>query len=1164
MNQDPYAANPFGSPYQANPASYQGFPQAAMQFSNLFMGNGMTQGQYSTAQRGGLGNLDRRIRSDFDRRIESASKRESVYGAGSDPRINNAISYMEDLGLTDKGASQDMAIEDEFERIKNHKDAGKRGNVAFSSGGKNFLFEQKKGQYRETDDDGEFINSESEDEQIFRSRQRKNQRRRINAGNFVNTTEVGQKMFGQNFGDSGALHDAAGALTDELMTSGNGPTFGNLNDEAKSRGALTRDMTNALMEGMQLKDKDGKSTGRFDTNSFGSSEGASSIIKAFARGGALDFSDSMKEMTNAAGQVSTTIDPEALKQMILPKVKAMTDTLGTLAEIYQEADPDKLMRIAAEVTGLNPNDPRNADLVNSQVANMSEVAQQFNTKPAEYMSNVVGVAQELSRGGFSQFQSGQMAQDIMLSSYAESQTQRAFSDVESGGYAQMTPEEIAKRQTALANGILNDNSQAFKQFAGASELRQLVRQGNSPFDEGEEGQQLQKEMMDMLKNGPGSEEEMNDLSNRIQQATGMDIEEIGRDAKASMQRTNSNPQDFIKGIMQSRNETLIEGVMDQYNFSGLRGKGDLKVDEEGNPVYEEVGDDQTQKMRAQIKDADEQDEKSAVKRLQTKLVEDGKLGQDGEGNLVFSDDETEKAYKEAIDDFKSENLRLDDDGNFRDNAVGNQARKKFEEDQFAKDEDGNRIQARDSAAFNPEQREIAKKMLQFSDEDQLRKIMAVAGGNDLDSEGRTIEGPDAITRELNRTLKEIDESDMTKEEKEQARNDAKADSRQDRIIQTAELLNDADFRERTKGLNMAERGLKVDEDKLRERAKGQGVTAKEDQDAIIAQQLKLEADLKKVDESAMSDDEKKEARQNLLNKGKTELETIASAGMAAEIVDSGVFADGKKRGAMNAARANLSAQNGAASTEGGLIQAQEAAKRVQEANKRKDDLSKFFEGNGADSFLAGMAKGKDADALIKAEIEKGTFEEGDLEQGSDMVAERIADARATMDSQAGANLASRDEDATALVNKKLEDDSFRDVVKAGLLSEKLLTGDTEEQQLATADGRIDAVMAKIADPDSGDLDATEQKIADVIGSTAVMDARDRGSASDLGTLTGGTKEARAAAEEMIKLTSAMEALTEMLDGQAEDDATKTVKLAEGTTFTATLTNDLKSLIMNSE
>ncbi len=1162
MNQDPYAANPYGSPYQANPSSAYGFPQAAMQFSNLYMGNGMTQAQQSTAQRGGLGNLDRRIRSDFDKRIENASKRESVYGVGSDPRINNAISYMEDMGLTDEGASKDMEIEEEFEKLKNHKDAGKRGDIAFSAGGKNFLFEQKKGQYRETDDSGEFINDESEDEQIFRSRQRKNQRRRINAGNFVNTTEVGQKMFGQNFGDSGALHDAAGALTDELMSSGNGPTFGNLNDEAKGRGALTRDMTNALMEGMQHKDKDGKATGRFDTNNFGSAEGASSIIKAFARGGALDFSDSMKEMQNAAGQVTTTIDPEALKQMILPKVKAMTDTLGTLAEIYQEADPDKLMRIAAEVTGLNPNDPRNADLVNSQVANMSEVAQQFNTKPAEYMSNVVGVAQELSKGGFSQFQSGQMAQDIMLSSYAESETQKAFSNVEAGGYAQMTPEEIAKRQTSLRTGVLNDNSQAMKQFAGAAELRQLVRQGNSPFEDNEEGKQLQAQLDDALENG-ASPEAMNALNNKILQVTGIDMEEIGRDPKASMQRTNTNPNEFINKLMMGRNETLIEGVMDQYNFSGLRGEGELKVDEEGNPVYEEVGKDQMQKMRAQIQDADEQDEKAAVERLQTKLADDGKLGVDEEGNLVFSDDETEKAYQEAIEDFKSENLRLDEDGNFRDNAVGNQARQKFEEDQFVKDENGERVQARDSAGFNPEQREIAKKMLQFSDEDQLRKIMAVAGGNDLDSEGRTIEGPDAITKELNRTLKEIDESDMSEEEKEQARNEAQSASREDRIIATAELVNDADFRKRTKGLDMAGKGIKVDEDKLRDEAELQGVLAKEDQDAIIAQQLKLEEDLKEVDESDMSDEEKKEARQALISQGKTKLENIASVGMAAEIVDSGIAADPTKRGLMNAAKSNLSMQTGAASTEGGLIQAQEAEKRVQEAAKRKDDLNNFFVGDGKNSFLAGMAKGKDADALIKAEIEKGTFEEGDLEQGSDMVAQRIADSRATMDEQAGANLASGDKAAVNIVNNKLNDNSFRDIVKAGLISEEIASGDDKEAQLDDADDKINSVMKKIKEGTKL-TDTNDKKIANIIGSTAVMDAKDKGNASELGTLTGGTDEARAAADEMIKLTDAMTALTEMLDGQAEDDATKTVKLAEGTTFTATLTNDLKSLIMNSE
>tara|TARA_B100002019_G_scaffold291014_1_gene310053 strand:- start:1038 stop:5057 length:4020 start_codon:yes stop_codon:yes gene_type:complete len=925
---NPFAASPTaGSPFMANPMQAYGFPQQMSAVRDNFYRSGLggSQAGQSTMNPynnpGGVRGMERRIMSDYQREVDKAVSNESIYGGGpgQDPRINGLLDTLEDIGIASEDQARDVRRESEFEEtVRDGGNVFTNEEIRLNDKGE----EEKKqvqfkiirnpggpATYRELDDNGEFVNTEEEDRRRQQDSQDRARRTRITLGRTINETELG-RMIGdsQDFGDSRNIQDAANTIVDDIMRQSGAPRFGPMGsgDDVRGRGVMSREITNAIMEEMTVKDSDGKSTGKFNTDAYGDAQTSSTVLKAFAKSGMNEFDDAMKEFVSSAGDVQVTVDKDSLIQNVMPKVKKMVDTMETLKDIYNEADPEKLMRIAAEVTGLNPNVGRNADKINSQVAQMTEMAEMAGVKPAQFMNQVVSTAQALTEQGFGQRMAGQTAQRIVASSHFESLAQRSFgTDPDAGGFHAMTPEDIMRRQVMTQGAMLNEKSGMMELYAGAQRLANDQRRG---------GNGLSDETNAFLNRAieSGSSQDFKELAKMVSQETGQNLFQLGRNPMEMLQRLGKEEDfyDFANNQMFERNKIrFTEGLGRDGTFQ-IEGKD--KVDDEGNLVFKE----KTQEEQEQIlNEIEEEASGEEVKKLEDKFVErekakfdengklkdgatpiferrmDGEFQRDRDGNLVFLDTEEGRKAKEQFErdslKLKQENspFELDENGErvmkdgkpvFKDTPAGQEAKKRFEEEKFVRDEQGEKITEKEQ--FTTDDAELFSVISGVSSREDLRKILAISSGEALGPDGQFI-GEDLETEELNKQKQELDdkaeEQKKAIDEKVEANEltQAEADEQKKEIDRETQAekkkLDDAD-RERRISLTT---DLIVASDGFRKTVEDQvNVEMLAEQDAIDKQEAKevqqaAEEKKKQIDEKVqageMDEDEAQKAKDQI-------------------------------------------------------------------------------------------------------------------------------------------------------------------------------------------------------------------------------------------------------------------------------------------------------------
>lgn len=925
---NPFAASPTaGSPFMANPMQAYGFPQQMSAVRDNFYRSGLggSQAGQSTMNPynnpGGVRGMERRIMSDYQREVDKAVSNESIYGGGpgQDPRIEGLLDTLEDIGIASEDQARDVRRESEFEKtVKGGGNVFTNEEIKLNEDGE----EEKKqvqfkvirnpggpATYREIDDDGEFVNTAEEDRHFQQDSQDRARRTRITLGRTINETELGRTLGdSQDFGDSRNIQDAANTIVDDIMRQSGAPRFGPMGsgDDVRGRGVMSREITNAIMEEMTVKDSDGNSTGKFNTDAYGDAQTSSTVLKAFAKSGMNEFDDAMREFVSSAGDVQVTVDKDSLIQNVMPKVKKMVDTMETLKDIYNEADPEKLMRIAAEVTGLNPNVGRNADKINSQVAQMTEMAEMAGVKPAQFMNQVVSTAQALTEQGFGQRMAGQTAQRIVASSHFESLAQRSFgTDPDAGGFHAMTPEDIMRRQVMTQGAMLNEKSGMMELYAGAQRLANDQRRG---------GNGLSDETNAFLNRAieSGSSQDFKELAKMVSQETGQNLFQLGRNPMEMLQRLGKEEDfyDFANNQMFERNKIrFTEGLGRDGTFQ-IEGKD--KVDDEGNVVFQQ----KTQEEQEQILDEIEEEASGEqVKKLEDKFIEreeekfdengklkdgatpilerrmDGEVQRDRNGKIVFLDTEEGQKAKEQFErdslklkqeaspyelDEKGERVMKGGEPVFKDTPAGQEAKKRFEEERFVRDEQGEKITEKEK--ITTDDTELLSVISGVSSREDLRKILAVSAGEALGPDGQAI-GDDFATEELNKQKQELD--DKAEEQKkaidqqvaDKKLTQAEADEQKKEIDRETQAekkkLDDAD-RERRISLGT---DLLVASDGFRKTVEDQvNVEMLAEQDAIDKQEAKevqqaAEEKKKEIDEKVqageMDEDEAQKAKDQI-------------------------------------------------------------------------------------------------------------------------------------------------------------------------------------------------------------------------------------------------------------------------------------------------------------
>lgn len=787
---NPYAANPYGSPFSANPMESYGFPQ---QLSNIFSNfyKGPSQASQTTAQ-----NLeyqvpiDRRIMSDYQRDVDSAVSRETIYGVNGDPRIFDVLDTLNDLNVVSDEGKKAVDTEREFSRAREQgRDSFRVGDDRFQVSGNSYTQVDSKGNaIQQKDADGNNITAQEFQDDT----RRRAQKARITAGQFINETNLG-RMIGDptNFGDTRDIQDAANTIVEDIMRSSNAPRFGSPGSEEdiRSRGVMSREVTNALLEGMQTN-------GKLDTKQFGDSQTSSTILKGFAKSGINDLDKAIKEIVSSTGEITTTVDKNQLTGAVLPKVKAMVGALEGLKEIYKEADPGKLMRIAAEVTGLNPNDMRNATKIESQVAEMSFMADQFGVKPLEYMNNVVSTAQGLAQAGFGQQMAGQLAQQITMNSEAEALAQKAFADPEAGGFRAMSSASIRERDIQSMSAILNEDSPELRMFAGAQKLANDARGGRSGLTD-----ETQAFLNRAIQSG--DEGDFKRLAEMVKQETGQDLELLGRDPKALLQRLGREDEffDFAQNQLRSRNmrsrdiETLSKEGFGSTPSDQMR---EMR-DEDGNVVFKTRDTDEVLDELMNTPTGEEGEEISNNERIRAfeeSLIEtdknrdindqvfqydsSGEVRRDSSGRALTdqsNQSETAQEVRRQLDANIEANTPYEVDENgrpvigedgkpvFKETAAGQQAKEAYEYSRFERDEEGNKISEREQ--MNRSDFEQISALFQLGGPEDVRKVAATALGLELDEDGKVV-GEDASAieqrKEMEAVQQQLDAGEITEQE----------------------------------------------------------------------------------------------------------------------------------------------------------------------------------------------------------------------------------------------------------------------------------------------------------------------------------------------------------------------------------------------------------------
>lgn len=531
---NPFSADPsFGNPYQA---SYNTGPQFSM--SSIYSDAGNLQTATMNRQ-----HTPRRAMSDMKASIERAAIRESVYGPLGDQRIPQASDSLNAMGVVTDESHASIMI------MRKAEQARRRGDKTFKFssekdtevGGISF----KTGEEQELNVNSIMRNTEMRD---------RAQRARIQVGTFIKSG-LGAKLYGRGFGNAVELAEAGGDMAAGVIARQQGVhgTPGSL-EEMRSRGVMQRDLTSSLMEGMQ------NSQGGFNQD-FGDIGTASQILKSFAAGGGINPDEITKEIQDAAGGSMTTVDPSAIKSKILPKVKMMVDTLDTLKDIYGEMEPEKLMRIASEVTGLNVNDIRNAKDIQQTVGRLSKEAESFGMSQTGYMDMVVGGARSLSQYGYGQQSAGILSQQFAASAGQERFNQERNSDISKGGFRAMSTNDIMRRNMQMAGGFLRDKSGQSNKIVGLMEvLQDNENSGGKILDEN-----TKKRVQEALQSGDS--EGIDAIVNTVSQETGININRRRGDVGQRLQQmggegdfkrymtaamTNNNADAYTKRFSEER------------------------------------------------------------------------------------------------------------------------------------------------------------------------------------------------------------------------------------------------------------------------------------------------------------------------------------------------------------------------------------------------------------------------------------------------------------------------------------------------------------------------------------------------------------------------------------------------------------------------------------
>jgi hypothetical protein len=344
-------------------------------------------------------------------------------------------------------------------------------------------------------------------------------------GEMMNNTPVFSEMMG-GFGNTQRISEGASDLAQQLI-SGDMSQLGNSYDseeKERSRGIIQRQLSRQMMDNI-FTDNEGKSSEDWNEK-YGTSEEIGTVLKEFSKGGGLSLKDLTKNMPDG----TQMIDPEQFKNKIGDNVTKMVDTLDALGDVYRGLDTKTLLDIGGLVTGLDPQDVRNAGRINATVRQTMAEARRFGEDPKEYINMIQEGAQMLAASGYDQQASGMISQAYAGHSGVEAKYQqdysnafqqdladrRGFTGVRREGFREMSMQDIHKRNMLNFGGALQDKRLSSVSLGLTEMMQQQKQRGFMTADQ-------EAELENMIQNGPKSREDLMKFAARMEEETGFKV-----------------------------------------------------------------------------------------------------------------------------------------------------------------------------------------------------------------------------------------------------------------------------------------------------------------------------------------------------------------------------------------------------------------------------------------------------------------------------------------------------------------------------------------------------------------------------------------------------------------------------------------------------------------